>query len=92
MSLLARVMHATVRIYRYVTIAKTPSCRFVPSCSSYALESVEVHGAFRGGWLILHRLSRCHPWGGSGKDEVPPSRKCGLGHATRSSRSSHDDG
>ncbi|MDE0268445.1 MAG: membrane protein insertion efficiency factor YidD [Acidimicrobiaceae bacterium] len=88
MSLLARVMHATVRIYRYVAIAKAPSCRFVPSCSSYALESVEVHGAFRGGWLIVRRLSRCHPWGGSGQDEVPSSRKRGLNHAIRSS---HDD-
>jgi putative membrane protein insertion efficiency factor len=48
-----------------------PTCRFAPSCSAYALEALERHGAFRGGWLTLKRLLRCHPWGGSGYDPVP---------------------
>ena len=52
-----------------------PSCRYEPSCSSYALEALEVHGPFRGSWLALKRLARCHPneWlgGGSGYDPVP---------------------
>ena len=48
-----------------------PACRFEPSCSHYALEAVERHGATRGAWLALRRLSRCHPWGGSGIDVVP---------------------
>jgi putative membrane protein insertion efficiency factor len=48
-----------------------PSCRFAPSCSAYAIEALERHGAFRGGWLTLKRLLRCHPWGGSGFDPVP---------------------
>lgn len=48
------------------------SCRYVPSCSSYAVEAVQVHGAARGGWLAMRRLLRCHPWGGSGYDPVPP--------------------
>lgn len=46
-------------------------CRYYPSCSAYALESVEVHGALRGAWLALRRLSRCHPWTSGGVDEVP---------------------
>ncbi|WP_028641600.1 membrane protein insertion efficiency factor YidD [Novosphingobium acidiphilum] len=48
-----------------------PTCRFAPSCSAYAIEALERHGAFRGGWLTLKRLLRCHPWGGSGFDPVP---------------------
>ena len=48
-----------------------PTCRFAPSCSAYAIEALERHGAFRGGWLTLKRLLRCHPWGGSGYDPVP---------------------
>jgi putative membrane protein insertion efficiency factor len=47
-------------------------CRFEPTCSHYVLEAVRTHGALRGGWLGLKRLARCHPWGGSGFDPVPP--------------------
>jgi putative membrane protein insertion efficiency factor len=53
------------------------SCRYVPSCSSYAAEALRVHGAARGGWLALRRLLRCHPWGGSGYDPVPPRHDAG---------------
>lgn len=48
-------------------------CRFEPSCSAYADAALKQHGAFRGGWLTLRRLARCHPWGGSGYDPVPGS-------------------
>jgi uncharacterized protein len=47
-------------------------CRFVPSCSTYALEALEAHGALKGSFLALRRLLRCHPWGGHGFDPVPP--------------------
>lgn len=46
-------------------------CRFEPTCSMYAEEALRVHGGFKGGWLILKRIGRCHPWGGSGYDPVP---------------------
>ena len=48
-----------------------PSCRYTPSCSQYAIEELERHGAIRGGWLAVKRLMRCQPWGGHGHDPVP---------------------
>lgn len=47
------------------------NCRFQPSCSEYASEALRQYGGFKGGWLALQRLARCHPWGGSGYDPVP---------------------
>ena len=46
------------------------ACRFTPSCSAYALEALERHGAWRGGWMALRRIARCHPWGHHGFDPV----------------------
>ncbi len=61
-----------VQIYRHCISPFTPStCRFTPTCSSYALEALRKYGAFKGSWLTLKRLARCHPWGGSGSDPVP---------------------
>lgn len=49
-----------------------PSCRYLPTCSDYAIEAVERHGPWRGTMLALSRVCRCHPWGGDGFDPVPP--------------------
>ena len=50
------------------------SCRFEPSCSAYALQALEKHGAGAGGYLSLARLARCHPWCSGGCDPVPPAK------------------
>lgn len=68
----ARVAAAPVRLYRVVAAGRPPHCRYWPTCSAYALEAIEAHGAGRGVWLALRRLARCHPWGGFGVDPVPP--------------------
>lgn len=61
-----------IRLYQVGISSWTPAaCRFTPTCSQYAIEAVEKHGAARGSWLALRRLLRCHPWGGQGWDPVP---------------------
>jgi putative membrane protein insertion efficiency factor len=47
------------------------SCRYQPTCSAYSLEALEKHGAIKGSYLTIRRILRCHPWGGSGIDNVP---------------------
>lgn len=75
MSPLARLVALPVQAYRLLLSPWLGrNCRFAPSCSEYALEALERHGALRGGWLTLRRISRCHPWGGEGFDPVPPTR------------------
>lgn len=52
-----------------------PACRYYPSCSRYAMEAFERHGALAGGWFALRRILRCHPWAEGGHDPVPEFRK-----------------
>lgn len=61
-----------IRFYQYaISPYLAPSCRYTPSCSQYGVEAIRKHGPFRGGWLTLKRIGRCHPWGGHGHDPVP---------------------
>lgn len=72
MSLAAWILRLPVHAYRLFISPMIPGCcRFQPTCSSYAIEALQRHGALAGGWLMLKRLLRCHPWGGAGFDPVP---------------------
>jgi putative membrane protein insertion efficiency factor len=70
-SLVARVLMLPIRAWRVVSVHLPPRCRFHPSCSQYALEALELHGALRGSWLAMKRVGRCHPWHDGGIDPVP---------------------
>ena len=73
-STLARILLAGVRAYRrWISPVRPPACRFTPSCSAYAIEALERHGALRGSWLTTRRLLRCGPWHPGGHDPVPPA-------------------
>lgn len=73
-----RILMALVRFYRRnISPARPPCCRFIPTCSAYALEAIEVHGALKGGLLSLWRIMRCHPFHKEKAfiyDPVPPKR------------------
>jgi putative membrane protein insertion efficiency factor len=64
---------ALIGYRRFVSPLLGPRCRFYPSCSAYAMEAVQLHGALRGSWLAIRRLSRCHPFHSGGFDPVPGS-------------------
>jgi uncharacterized protein len=70
----ARALHGCVRLYQRVTAGRPSPCRYVPTCSNYALDALEAHGAVRGSALAVRRLFRCHPWGGHGWDPVPEGK------------------
>ena len=75
-SLIRRIAIAPlVGLVRFYQVCMSPlkpaSCRFTPTCSQYALEALRKYGPFKGSWLALRRILRCHPWGGSGYDPVP---------------------
>ncbi|MCW5908181.1 MAG: membrane protein insertion efficiency factor YidD [Chitinophagales bacterium] len=61
-----------IRIYKILlSPILPPSCRYNPTCSEYGIQAIKKYGPFKGGWLTLKRIARCHPWGGSGYDPVP---------------------
>lgn len=71
--LLVMMLLVPIRIYRaLLSPLLPPLCRFHPSCSVYAMGALQQHGPFKGSWLALRRLSRCHPFNPGGLDPVPP--------------------
>jgi uncharacterized protein len=70
--LFGKMLIGLIRFYQHaLSPYLAPSCRFNPSCSHYGVEAIRKHGAFKGGFLTVKRIGRCHPWGGSGYDPVP---------------------
>ena len=85
-SILSFLLRQPIHFYRYIISPMLPpSCRYQPTCSAYALEALEVHGAIRGSYLAARRILRCHPikflGGGSGFDPVPPKNNQDAGYA-----------
>lgn len=61
-----------IRFYRvWISPLKSPSCRYVPTCSQYAMTAIEKYGALKGGWMAVKRICRCHPFHEGGYDPVP---------------------
>ncbi len=72
MKLLTQILLIPIYFYRgVISPMLPPRCRFTPTCSQYAVEALKKHGPFKGLWLSVKRIGRCHPWGGSGYDPVP---------------------
>ena len=96
MQILQHLLMGIIRLYRWLVSPVLTSlfnpnglCRFNPSCSEYALQAIQLHGPFRGSWLALKRLLRCHPWGACGDDPVPPKqhgKSCGCEHPDHSTK------
>lgn len=65
-------LRAPIALYRYtISPLLGANCRYLPSCSQYASDAIDMNGAWKGSWLALARLCRCHPWGASGYDPAP---------------------
>ena len=76
MTLFAHILALPVRAYRLIFSPWVGfNCRYQPTCSQYALEALEKHGGFKGGWLAARRIVRCNPWGQCGYDPVPDAKK-----------------
>jgi hypothetical protein len=93
--LLSAAIRVLIRGYQRIlspmlkfTAGPAAGCRFSPTCSNYFLQAVELHGPGRGSWLGICRIFRCHPWGGSGYDPVPPAHNT---HSSKHSCSCHGD-
>lgn len=70
--LIAHFFLLLIKIYQGLLSPMLPaSCRFTPTCSQYGIEAIKKHGPFKGLWLTLKRISKCHPWGSHGHDPVP---------------------
>ena len=72
---IARGAVAAIQLYRaMISPYRPPACRFMPTCSQYAVEALQAHGLWRGGWLAMVRLAKCGPWHRGGWDPIPERR------------------
>jgi len=72
MKLLSYIFISIVKFYKlFISPILPNSCRYTPTCSTYAIEAIQKHGPLKGGWLAIKRIISCNPWGGSGYDPVP---------------------
>lgn len=70
-----KILMSIIKFYQKAISPLTPpSCRFHPTCSNYGLEAIETHGALKGSWLAIRRISKCHPFHEGGYDPVPDKR------------------
>lgn len=76
--ILAGAAIGVIRLYQLlISPLFPPSCRHIPTCSQYTIEALKIHGPFKGAWLGVKRIAKCHPWGTSGYDPVPPRKTPG---------------
>ncbi|WP_353343350.1 membrane protein insertion efficiency factor YidD [Litorivita sp. NS0012-18] len=81
MSPLAHLLALPIRAYRLIFSPWVGfNCRYQPTCSAYALEALQKHGALKGGWMAAKRIGRCNPWGNCGYDPVPDKGQSTCGH------------
>lgn len=74
--MIKKMMIALIRLYQKIISPMLPNvCRYKPSCSEYFIEALQIHGIFKGSFLGIKRILRCHPWGGSGYDPVPQKQQ-----------------
>lgn len=82
--MIRQLLIAPIRFYRFfLSPWLGHQCRFTPTCSAYAIEAINVHGAIKGLWLAIKRIGRCHPWHAGGLDPVPKhSSKLSINNST----------
>jgi len=73
---ISKVLIFLVRVYQYtISPLLGANCRYMPTCSEYSIQALQIHGPLKGSWLALKRILSCHPWGGHGFDPVPKKNK-----------------
>ena len=69
-----KLLISIIKIYQKIPFSSHNKCRFIPTCSNYAIEAIDKHGSLKGMYLSIKRIIRCNPWGTSGYDPVPDKR------------------
>ena len=70
-----KILISIIKIYQKIPLSSHNKCRYIPTCSNYAIESINTYGSIKGSFLAIKRILRCNPWGGLGYDPVPKKEK-----------------